>query len=65
MQHVRKRWFGFGVFFNISHKSNRVDRHADLDAVVGTMPVKAVLRGKVSSSSALEMKLESPPTTGD
>lgn len=56
--------FGFGCFFfNISHKSNRVGTHADLDPIIGTMPVKAVPRGKVSSSSVLEMKLESPPTT--
>lgn len=55
--------FVFVLVFNISHKSNRVGTHADLDPIVGTMPVKAVPRGKVSSSSVLEMKLESPPTT--
>lgn len=66
MQHVRKRCFLVLVFFfNISHKSNRVGTLADLDPLVGTMPVKAVPKGKVSSSSAVEMKLESPPTTQD
>ena len=54
-----------GLVFNISYKCNRVGTHADLDPAVGTMPAKAVPRGKVSSSSALKMKLESPPITQD